>query len=178
MKKILALFTLLLLTACNPVKEDFLKSVPNPDDAHYLHEIQREKADIVLYQDNDGLHLAYKKYAGKEWMFTSSLDFDMQDGFSWTMNNMPPLRVVLFAGLITDDEMTKVVVKQKTLQKEATIFQTDDGQRVWFATFDTLEDGDKNGPDPLKIEVLNDSDKLLWKSGIYEDGLYEGKVND
>src|SRR5690606_1910988 len=96
------------------------------------------------------------------------------DGFDWVMNNNPTVPITLFGGTITNDEITTVVVKQKTMEKEATIIKTDDGLRYWFLTFNTLEDSDPGEPDPLKIEAFDKNGNVLWKDGVYEDGYYSG----
>lgn len=53
-----------------------------------------------------------------------------------------------------------------------------DGKRYWFTTFDVLEESVNGEGDPLKIEAFDKKGNLYWKSGVYEDGLFQGRTNN
>ena len=93
------------------------------------------------------------------------------------MNNDPSIPLAMFAGVIVNDKIEQVIVKQKTLEKEAKIIETDEGMRVWFTIFDILEEQDSGEPDPLKVEALDGNGNILWKDSIYDDGAFSGKTN-
>ena len=96
----------------------------------------------------------------------------------WVMINNPKVPLALYGGIITNKQITTVLVKQKTIEKEATIVETAEGLRYWFVTFDSLEDADPGEPDPLIIEAYDSSGNVLWKEGVYEGGHFSGKITN
>ena len=68
--------------------------------------------------------------------------------------------IFTLAGVITNDEITDVIVKQKTEEKTANILYTKDGLKVWYAYFDILEEPNPGEPDPLKIEALSNEGEI------------------
>lgn len=91
------------------------------------------------------------------------------------MINNPDMAI--FAGIITDEKITEVIVKQRTVEHTAKIIDINDGKRYWFTTFDELEEPLNGEADPLKIEAYDNEGNIYWKSGVYEDGLFEGRTN-
>ena len=85
------------------------------------------------------------------------------------MINNPKIPITMFGGIITNEQITTVLVKQKTIEKEATIVETNEGFRGWYVTFDSLENANPGEPDPLKIEAFDTNGNILWKDGVYED---------
>lgn len=180
-KMILLSIILLLITACsnNNINEDFLKNVPLPGSStKILYEQQKKDYKIVLYQDESGFRVGYKKLDGKYWTHTGNGELNPEDGFNWVMNNNPTIPIALFGGIITNEQITAVLVKQITMEKEATIVETDEGLRCWFVTFDSLEKPDYGEPDPLKVEAFDKNGKILWQEGVYEDGYFSGLTNN
>ena len=183
MKKFLFLSILLLLiTACSNTSsnmtKEFLESVPHPESTKILYEQQKDENKVVLYEDETGFRVGYKNLDGKYWTHTGNGEINPGDGFDWVMNNNPKIPITLFGGIITNEQITTVLVKQKTMEKEATIIETDEGLRGWFVTFDSLEDADPGEPDPLKIEAFDSNGNILWKDGIYEDGHFSGMTSN
>ncbi|MCG3089304.1 hypothetical protein [Sporosarcina cyprini] len=181
MKKILIYpIILLLITVCsnNKIDKEFLKSVPLPESTKIFYEEQKDGNNIVLYQDETGFRVAYKKRDGKYWVRTGNGKINPEDDFNWVMVNNPKIPIVLFGGIITNEQIVTVLVKQKTIEKEATIIETDDGLRCWYVTFDTLEDPDPGELDPLKIEAIDKNDNILWKEGMYKDGYFSGLTSN
>lgn len=179
-KTLLITILLLLVTGCSNttdnVTDEILESVPYPKLTHILFEQQTDNDNIVLYQDETGFRVGYKKLGDKYWTNTGNGEINPADGFDWVMNHNPKIPIALFGGVITNEQITSVLVKQRTMEKEATIIETDEGLRSWFVTFDTLEDSDSDGPDPLKIEAFDSNGNILWKNGVYEDGFFSGKT--
>lgn len=168
---------LLFLSACSNTSsniEEIMESFPHPESTKIIYQEQIDDHQIVIYQDETGFRVGYKKQDDKTWTHTSNGDINPEDGFDWVMNNNPTVPITLFGGTITNEDITTVLIKQKTMEKEATIIETDDGLRYWFVTFNTLEDSDPGEPDPLKIEAFDKNGNVLWKDGVYEDGYYSG----
>ena len=172
MKKML-LFSimLLLITACSNTPKEFLDSVPYPESTKILYEQLKDDYKIVLYQDETGFRVGYNKLAGKYWTHTGNSEINPDDGFAWGMHNNPTIPVTLFGGIITNEQITSVLVKQKTMEKEATVIETDEGLRCWFVTFDSLESS-------LRIEAFDSNGNVLWKDGLYEDGYFSGMTSN
>lgn len=178
MKKICLIPILLLfLSACSNTSsdtEELMESFPLPESTEIIYHGQMDDHQIVVYEDETGFRVGYKKQGDKNWTHTSNGNINPDDGFDWVMNNNPTVPIALFGGTITNNNITTVLVKQKTMEKEATIIKTDDGLRYWFVTFNTLEDADPGEPDPLKIEAFDRYGNMLWKDGVYEDGYFSG----
>ncbi|MNC23889.1 hypothetical protein D3C75_719260 [compost metagenome] len=98
------------------------------------------------------------------------------DGLSWTMLNTPAIPQVVFGGVLTDDNITAVLIKQKTVEKQA-IIVTANTLRVWYVSFDLLEKADPGSPDPLKIEASSSDGTVLWKSGVYDSTFINGRTD-
>lgn len=171
---------LLLQTACSNTSsstEDFLESVPYPKSTKILDKQQKDDYEVVFYKDESGFRIAYKKLVDEYWTNTGNGEINPDDGLDWVMINNPKVPVTLFGGIITNEQITTVLVKQKTIEKEATIVMTDEGLRCWFVTFDSLEDADPGEPDPLKVEAFDNDGNVLWKDGVYEVG-YIGEISN
>jgi hypothetical protein len=108
------------------------------------------------------------------WNASSNSELNPSDGFTWGMTNDPNIPIATFAGVITNDEIQKVIVRQKNLDKQAKIVTTKQG-RFWFTYFDNLEEAASQS-DTLKIEAFTSEGNILWKDGIYDGKLYRGET--
>ncbi|MGG0177570.1 hypothetical protein [Gottfriedia acidiceleris] len=172
MKKLFILFLCLILVSCSaktvtPSSHKFINHVPFPKSTTLLYKEKIDEGTIYLYKDKSGFHHAFSSNDLNIWFNSGNAEVRPKEGFDWTMNNDPKVPNVTFAGVITRDDIISVIVKQKTMEKEAKIINTKQGIRVWFATFKFLEDADKGKPDPLKIEAYSREGKLVWKDGVY-----------
>lgn len=182
-KLLLVSIVLLLQTGCSysfsiNSTEDFLESVPHPKSTEILDKLQKEDYEVVFYEDETGFRIGYKKSDDEYWTHTGNGEIDPDDGMDWVMINNPQVPLTLFGGVITNEQITSVLVKQKTIEKEAAIVENAEGMRCWFVTFDTLEEADAGEPDPLKIEAFDSNGNVLWKDGIYKDGQFSGKITN
>lgn len=183
MKKLTFMFIILLpiITACSyntsQNTEGFIESVPYPKSTEILYEENVENGKIILYKDDTGFRIAFNSHKKGYWIHSSNAELKPKDEFVWTMDNDPSIPLAMFAGVIVNEKIEQVIVKQKTLEKEAKIIETDEGMRVWFTIFDILEEQDSGEPDPLKVEALDGNGNILWKDGIYDNGAFSGKTN-
>ncbi|WP_298472303.1 hypothetical protein [uncultured Psychrobacillus sp.] len=183
-KKLLLVFIVLLLqTGCSYTfsinsTEDFIESVPHPKSTEILDKLQKEDYEVVFYEDETGFRIGYKKSVDEYWTHTGNGEIDPGDGMDWVMFNNPKVPLTLVGGIITNDQITTVLVKQKTIEKGATIVEISEGLRCWFVTFDALEEADAGEPDPLKIEAFDSNGNVLWKEGVYEGGHFSGKITN
>ncbi|MCA1029712.1 hypothetical protein LCL95_01545 [Bacillus timonensis] len=171
---------LLFISACTTEKnyiEDFYQNVPQQESTFILHELKLKNGILLLYQDKTGYRQAFYSKGKQVWSLTANAELKPSDGISWLMNNDPTIPLAMFGGVLTDDQIQKVVVKQKTLVQEASILDSGKGYRVWYALFDRLENPSPGEPDPLKIEAFDLEGDILWKNGVYEDGLFSGRTD-
>lgn len=179
MKKYIMIFILgLLMVGCSfNEMESFKENVPYPKSTEILYKEELENGTIILYKDESGFRHAFISKKFKVVNNSGNSELNPKDGFDWTMNNDPNIPIVTFAGVITNDQITGVRVKQKTLEKRAKVIEIDKGLDIWFTYFDILEEPDLRKPDPLKIEALSNNSEVLWKDGVYEDGFFHGLTN-
>ncbi|WP_088043328.1 hypothetical protein [Bacillus sp. EAC] len=172
MKKLYIFLLCLILVSCSektvkPSSQKFINHVPFPKSTTLQYKEKIDEGTIYLYKDKSGFRHAFSSNDFKIWFNSGNGVVNPKDGFDWTMNNVPDVPIVTFGGVITRDDIVKVMVKQKTMEKEAKIIKTKQGVRVWFTTFKILEDADKGKPDQLKIEAYSRDGKLIWKDGVY-----------
>ena len=181
--RLVIIFTIVLITsACsliesNDIENQIMEKVPFPQSTNILHTENYKDGTIILYEDKSGFRADFFLVKDDYFVGGGNADGNPKDGFAWTMRNDPNIALVLFAGVITDEKIKEVIVKQKTLERKAEIIDINDGKRIWFATFDVLEKADDGKPDPLKIEAYDNEGNIYWKDGIYEDGLFRGRTN-
>ncbi|MFC4808613.1 hypothetical protein [Paenibacillus sp. GCM10023250] len=140
--------------------------------------IYQEKAEnglFVLFKDEFGFRHAFFSNKLKVWNVSGNTEASPEDGFTWTMTNAPNIPILTFAGVITNEAIQTVIVKQRTLTKQAKIITTTQG-RVWFTHFDELEAAASGQPDPLKIEALSRDGRVIWREGIYDGMYYRGRI--
>jgi hypothetical protein len=154
-----------------------MEVAPYPQSTEILYEEYIENGTMLLYKDESGFRQAF--YSEKEgyWSHTGNAELNPKDGFTWNMNNNPNIPLAMFSGVITEDKIQQVIVKQKTVEQEAKIIVTKEGYRIWYANFDILEEPSHGEPDPLKIEAFDIHGNVLWKDGVYENGLFSGRTN-
>lgn len=183
-KRLLKMVNLLIFTviigACstgeqNNVEEQIMDRVPFPESTNILHIENHKDGKVILIKDKSGFRVSFYIEKDDHFQDTVNAELDPQDGFNWTMMNNPDRAI--FAGIITEEKIEKVIVKQRTVEHIAKIIDSNDGKRYWFTTFDELEESLNGKVDPLKIEAYDKEGNLYWKSGVYEDGGYEGKTN-
>lgn len=176
MKKYIMIFILgLLMVGCSSnIVENFKEKVPYPKSTEILYKEQIENGTIVLYKDESGFRHAFISDKFKNVSNSGNAELNSEDGFAWTMMNYPNIPIVTFAGIITNDKITDVLVKQKTLEKKAKVIEVEKGLSVWFTYFSILEKSDAGKPDPLRIEALSDNKEILWKDGVYEGKYFHG----
>ncbi|WP_217226542.1 hypothetical protein [Desertibacillus haloalkaliphilus] len=179
-KLVILSFCIVMIGACSAnekptVEEQVMKRVPFPKSTNILHIEDHRDGKIILYKDETGFRSSYYIEKDDYFQSTSNAQLNPEDGFEWTMDNNPNL--AMFSGVITDKNIKEVIVKQRTVEQQAKIIDINDGKRYWFTTFDELEDPLNGEPDPLKIEAYDKEGNLYWKSGVYEDGLFEGNTN-
>lgn len=165
----------LFLSGCTE-PEDFIENVPFPETAELLHEEDVKNGRVVLYYDENGFRMAFYSYSKKNWNQTGNTELEPEEGLSWAMSNDPTVPVTIFAGVITDEKVDRVIVKQKTMKQKANIVDAK-GKRVWFTIFDILESSGPGEPDPLKIEAYDANSNIIWKNGVYEDGSFSGRTD-
>mgnify|MGYP005831405055 CR=1 FL=1 len=178
-KMVVIVFCLINIGACTEnkkttVEEQIKKLLPFPQSTTILHMEEHKGGKMILYRDESGFRAAFYKEDDEYFQGTSNAELDPHDGFNWTMDNNP--HMAIFTGVITDEKIKTVIVKQRTIEQQAKIIDVPEGERYWFTTFDDLEESQNGEPDPLKIEAYNMEGELYWKSGVYEDGYYEGRT--
>lgn len=180
MKKYIMIFILgLLMVGCSSnTTEKFLDNVSYPKSTEILYKEEIENGTIILYKDESGFRHAFISDKLKSINYSGNGELNPKDGFDFTMNNDPKIPIVTFAGVITNDEITDVLVKQKTVEKKAKVIEIDKDLIIWFTYFDILEKPDPGKPDPLRIEALSSSREVLWKDGVYEDGFFHGPITE
>ncbi|WP_274310269.1 hypothetical protein [Solibacillus daqui] len=170
--KIFFLFStiILILASCSnktiKITDEFIENVPYPKSTEIIYEENFENGEIILYKDETGFRIAFRSDKTGDWTHSSNAELKPKDEFDWTMNNDPTIPIAMFAGVITTEEIIKVIVKQRTLENEAKIIETEEGLRFWFTSFDTLEESHSGEPDPLKIEAFDSNGNLLWKDEV------------
>ncbi|WP_394190668.1 hypothetical protein [Paenisporosarcina quisquiliarum] len=171
----------LITSACNlkdsdNVENQIMKKVPFPQSTNILHTENYKDGTIILYEDQTGFRADFFSIKDDYFSGGGNANGNPKDGFNWTMRNSPKIPLVLFAGVITDEEIKEVIVKQKTLKRNAKIIEINEGKRIWFTTFDVLEKADNGKSDPLKIEAYDNEGNMYWKDGIYEEGYFYGRT--
>ncbi|KEF37113.1 hypothetical protein M670_03706 [Schinkia azotoformans MEV2011] len=183
MKLKVILFVMLLTSACsfnattNSVDEKIMENVAYPQSTEIIYKENFKNGIIVLYQDRTGFRSDFFIIKENYFVKGGNAELNPEGGLSWTMRNDPHIPIVLFGGVITDEKIEEIIVKQRTVEQKARIIDTDYGKRYWFATFEVLEESLHGEGDPLKIEAYDDKGNLYWKSGVYDEGLYEGRTN-
>lgn len=152
--------------------QTFMESVPHPDSTEILYEHKTASYEVVFYTDESGFRIGYKEQNHEQWTHAGIAETNPADGFAWVMEHDPTIPIALFGGMITDENISSVRVKQQTLEQQGTIFQLHD-KKVWYARFESLESGT---PDALKIEAYNDQQELVWRQGIYDNRFESGLV--
>ena len=117
MRNLLLISILLpLLTACftsSNNTDEFLESVPYPNSTEIFDKQQKADYEVVFYKDETGFRIGYKKMDYDYWSNTSNGEINPEDGFDWVMINNPKIPITLFGGIITYEQITTVLVKQK-----------------------------------------------------------------
>ncbi|MFK4170131.1 hypothetical protein ACI2LM_28195 [Paenibacillus lautus] len=171
----LLILLMAFITGCSVSTEDkidkLLEKTPYPKTFELLYQEEVENGMIVLYKDESGFRHAYFSNKTKYWNISGNAELNPIDGFTWGMTNDPNIPKLTFAGLITDDEIQNVNVRQTTLNQQAQIVSTDQG-RFWFTYFDYLEESS----DHLKIEALAGNGDIVWKDGVYDGKYYHGRT--
>lgn len=157
--------------------EKIMENVVYPQSTVIIYKENFKNGVIVLYKDKTGFRSDFFILKENYFVHGGNAELNPEDGLSWTMRNDPHIPIALFGGVITDEMIEKVIVKQRTVEQKAKIIDINDGKRYWFAIFDVLEEPLNGEADPLKIEAYDKEGNLYWKSGVYEDGLFEGRAN-
>lgn len=151
-----------------------MKLVPFPQSTNILYIEEHKGGKMILYIDKSGFRGAFYEEELDYFQDTTNAELTPQDGFDWTMDNNT--HMAIFAGVITDEKIKTVIVKQRTIEQQAKIIDIPEGERYWFTTFEGLEETQKGEPDPLKIEAYDMDGELYWISGVYDGGAYEGRT--
>jgi len=172
----------LIISACTlkeseVIETQIMDKVPFPQSTIIWHTEKFNDGEIILYEDKSGFRAAFFSAKDDYFFGTGNAEVNPKDGFTWAMIHDPTAPFVLFSGVITDERIEEVVVKQITLEKKAKIIETNEGKTIWYATFDVLENADSGKPDPLKIEAYDSEGNIYWKDGYYEEGFFRGKTN-
>ncbi|PQP87444.1 hypothetical protein CPT76_24260 [Paenibacillus sp. AR247] len=168
----LFILLMILITGCSSTEDKIdklLEKTGKPFELLYQEEV--ENGMIVLYKDESGFRHAYFSNKTKYWNISGNAELNPIDGFTWGMTNDPNIPKLTFAGLIIDDEIQNVIVRQTTVNQQAKIVSTDQG-RFWFTYFDNLDESS----DHLKIEALAGNGDIVWKDGVYDGKYYHGKT--
>jgi len=143
--------------------EKLFEKAGKPESFELLYQDEIDHGLFVLYIDDSGLNHAIYSDKMKYWNVSGNSDLDPKDGFNWGMTNDPHIPIATFAGVITNDEIKKVVVRLETLVNEAVVITTTQG-RFWYTYFDDSIESIKG----LKIEALSGDGDIIWKDGVYD----------
>ncbi|WNR44417.1 hypothetical protein [Paenibacillus roseipurpureus] len=172
------IFLMIIFTGCSNSSEDniekLLEKTPFPNSFEVLYQEKVDNGLIVLFKDESGFRHAFFSNKTEYWNISGNADLNPKDGFVWGMTNDPKIPKLTFAGVITDDNIQNVMVRQKTLNQQARMVSTDKG-RFWFTIFDNLEEA-AGQSDPLKIEAISAGGDIVWKDGVYNGKYYHGKT--
>ncbi|KRE61911.1 hypothetical protein ASL11_23680 [Paenibacillus sp. Soil750] len=168
---------MIFVTGCSISSEDkidkLLEKTPYPNTFEKLYQEEVENGMIVLYKDESGFRHAFFSNKTKYWNISGNAELNPLDGFTWGMTNDPNIPKLTFAGLITDDEIQNVMIRQTTINQQAKIVSTVQ-RRVWFTYFENLEDS--AGQSDLKIEALSGNGDIVWKDGVYDGKYFHGET--
>ncbi len=166
--KIILILGLLLIGCSNNTEQIATEQFPHPESTEILYEEEIERGKIILYKDETGFRHAFVSEGDSiNWINSGNAELNPEDGCTWTMINDVKTPIFTVAGVITNNEITDVVVKQKTIEKAGNIIQTEEGLTLWYTYFDILVEPNPGEPDPLKIEALSKEGDILWKDGVY-----------
>jgi hypothetical protein len=179
--KRLSLFIVLILfaTGCTLSSEEkmdiLLQKIGNSKALELLYQQKVDGGMFVLYKDDSGFRHAFFSNKTGYWNVSANSELNPSDGFTWGMTNDPNIPKATFAGVITNDRIQKVIVRQKSSDKQAEIVKTEQGC-FWFTYFDKLDAATNGQADPLKIEALSSEGNLIWKDGVYDGKYFRGET--
>ncbi|QAY66013.1 hypothetical protein ET464_06030 [Paenibacillus protaetiae] len=144
-----------------------LQKIRNPESFELLYKEKVDEGMFVLFQDNSGFRHAFFSNKTGYWNPSANTEINPRDGFTWGMTNDPNISISTFAGVITNNQIQKVIIRQMNSVKQAKIIQTEQG-RFWFLIINKLD------PSILNIEALSSEDNIIWKDGVYDGKYYRG----
>ncbi|MDQ0257147.1 hypothetical protein J2S74_004593 [Evansella vedderi] len=174
------------------------KAALQQDHATVLHEMfhlyeMLVDSEIIMNYYHDGAEMKYKEVGNSEIVYVADYGNSQynltvitrgsqygislylyepspEDGINWSSGTLNS--VSQHGGIITDEEIARVSVKQQSGQQEATIKQMEDVVRVWFASFGDWENRD------LTIEAFDKDGYVLWKGGWDEGQYFSGRTDN
>ncbi|MCD8510585.1 MAG: hypothetical protein LRY73_12415 [Bacillus sp. (in: Bacteria)] len=165
------------------------KAALQQDQAAILHEMfylyeMLVDSEVIMDYHHGGAEMKYKEMGSNEIVYMSDYgdgrSFNLivisrgsqygkhlflskpspEDGINWTTGASNTISH--YGGMITDQDITRVMVYQPSGQQQATIKEMEDGTRIWYASFDEWENQE------MTIEALDKEGNLLWHGGWKE----------
>lgn len=156
-----------------------------------LYETKLEEGELTFSETEKGYQFSYYDAQQDMWHDTTPTPLPTRaEGFDWTMLRMANTEKVLLGGVITDAQIQSIHAIQfdteeliKTLEVEWFANWTDSyaeivdlgDYKIWYLFLERLIDS-SNEADPLRIEALNAEKEVIWREGVYNDGLENGYV--
>ncbi|MGM9988968.1 MAG: hypothetical protein ACI35O_17305, partial [Bacillaceae bacterium] len=148
----------LLTTNKQSASKDFMDYVPHPKSTVLLHQQKIKNGTLYVYKDETGLRQMFISNDLKVNNNSANVELKPKEGISWGMLDNQKVSIVSLAGMVTNEDIQSVVVKQGAEEKQATIVETQEG-RMWSTYFeDTLE--------PFKTEARSSDGRLIWENPV------------
>lgn len=84
------------------------------------------------------------------------------------MNNYPNIPILIFAGVITEDNIKKIIATQNNITSEAKIIELEDEDlRLWFVKLDEAIPNMITDEYQLFIEAYDNGGNVVWEDIFY-----------
>ncbi|MBU9722885.1 MULTISPECIES: bZIP transcription factor [Bacillaceae] len=143
-------------------RDAFMRNAQLSKTTEFIFEEQLETGLMVIYKDEVGYRHSY--YSTKNGFWANSDYANVSEvGVSWTVNHEQEVPLISTAGLITNENISDIIVRHDGRKREARIVNVDDNRRVWY-TLDELLVPEFTAEPVVTIEALSADGTLLWKN--------------
>ena len=140
MRKVILLglmFFVMFAAGCTSVQDDqFLSAVPYPDSTEILYKQEIDEGILYFYKDETGFRHSLVSYDGNVYVNSDALELNPKMGADWSINEDPHLNIMILAGVISNEKIQTISIKQNRFEHLGVIVEPKKGPKVWFAMFE------------------------------------------
>ena len=151
----------------------FLEAVPYPDSTEILYKEEADGMMLYFYKDETGFRHSVISSNGNIMLNSDAVELDPKDGMNFTIHDAPELHIIILAGVISNEKIQTISLKQNGIENYGMIIEPKKGSRIWYVIFERTDLNFHMSKEPFKIEGLSDEGNVLWEDEVFLRNAYK-----
>ena len=146
--------------------DSLMEAVPYPDSTEILDKLDIDEGRLYFYKDETGFRHSIVSNDSNITLNSETVELAPKAGVNWTLNDAAELNIIILAGVISNEKVQEISLKQNGIEHFGMIVETKKGVTVWYTIFDRAYDHRTISNELFKLQGLSDNGEVLWEDEV------------